>query len=131
MRGMEEASYEDRLRHLDLFSVQGRLLRADLIMVWKIFNGFSAITPDQLFTMNPSSRRGHPLKIFLPRSNLEIRKRSFAVRVVDDWNSLPADTVMSQSLESFKHSLRRDLSQHLFNISRDISIMNSSLIGLF
>ena len=94
--------------------MQGRLLRADLIMVWKIFNGFSAISPDQLFTMNPSPLRGHPLKIFLPRSELEIRKRSFAIRVVNDWNSLSADTVTAVSLDSFKRLLRRDLGQRLF-----------------
>ena len=115
--GLEETPYGERLRLLDLFSMQGRLLRADLIMVWKIFNGLCAISPDQVFTMNPSSRRGHSLKIFLPRSNLEIRKRSFAIRVVNDWNSLCETTVTSQSLDTFKRLLQRDLGQRLYDFS--------------
>ena len=117
VRGLENASYDQRLQQLDLFSMKGRLLRADLIMVWKIFNGHCAISPDQLFTMNSSSRRGHPLKIFVQRPSLEVRRRSFAVRVVRDWNSLPAETVMAQSLETFKRLLQRDLGQRLFEFN--------------
>ena len=80
----------------------------------------SALVVAAFLYCRSSSRRGHPLKIFLPQSNLEIKKRSFFLLVVDDWNSLLADTVMSQSLQSFKHSLWRDLGQRLFNYSRDL-----------
>ena len=41
--------YDQRLRHLDLFSVNGSLLRADLIFVWKIFKGQSSLTLGTLF----------------------------------------------------------------------------------
>ena len=115
VRGLEDTPYEQRLRALNLFSIQGRLLRADLIMVWKIFNGLCAVSPEQLFTLNPSGRRGHPRKIFIPRSNLDIRKRSFAIRIIDDWNSLPTETVMAGSLNVFKHLLQSDLGQRLFD----------------
>ena len=115
VRGLEDVPYEQRLRELNLFSVQGRLLRADLIMVWKIFNGQCAASPEQLFTLNPSPRRGHPLKIFVPRTNLDIRKRSFAIRVIADWNSLPTETVMASSLDTFKRLLQSDLGQRLFD----------------
>ena len=37
--GLRSLSYDDRLRALNLYSAQGRLLRADLIQYWKIFNG--------------------------------------------------------------------------------------------
>ena len=42
-------SYDQRLKTLVLYSVKGRL--ANLIKCWKIFNGMSAITPTDLFTM--------------------------------------------------------------------------------
>ena len=112
--GLEDVPYPERLRRLDLFSVQGRLLRADMIMTWKIFNGKCAIDPDQLFIMNETGRRGHPLKIFHTQVNCDVRKRSFAVRVVSNWNSLAADTVMAQSLTSFKGLLHRDLASKLY-----------------
>ena len=104
--GLEEVSYSDRLQRLNLFSVQGRLLRADLIMVWKIFNGKVPIAPDRLFIMNTLPNRGHNLKIYKPRHNLDVRKRSFAHRVVDNWNSLPSSVVNSQSLTTFKRLLQ-------------------------
>ena len=44
---------EDRLKFLDLYSVRGRYLRADIIKCWKIFHGFSPIAPDQLFVLAP------------------------------------------------------------------------------
>ena len=112
--GLEDLSYSERLNRLNLFSFQGRLLRNDLKMVWKIFNGKCAVDPDQLFVLDNSVTRGHDYKLFLPRSNLEVRRRYFSVRVIHVWNSLGADTVSSGSLEAFKRLLHRDLGQRLF-----------------
>ena len=43
IKGLEGLSYGERLSELSLFSVQGRLLRADLIQYWKIFHDLSCI----------------------------------------------------------------------------------------
>ena len=112
--GLNVLSYPERLRRLDLFSVQGRLLRADMIMTWKIFNQKCALKANELFTMNVTSRRGHSLKIFHPRVRTNLRMRAFAVRIIPTWNALAADTVESQSLDSFKRLLKRDLGDRLF-----------------
>ena len=112
--GMEGLSYLERLKELDLFSVQGRLLRADMILTWKIFKGECAIDPAMLFVMDRSARRGHSRKIFLPRSTREVRKRFFSVRVVQTWNSLSEDTVSAPTITQFKCLLYRDLGQQLF-----------------
>ena len=37
--GMCGLDYEERLRRIGLFSVEGRLLRIDLVKVWKCFHG--------------------------------------------------------------------------------------------
>ena len=115
MWNLRELSYAERLRSLDLFSVQGRLLRADLILVWKIFNGKCGISPEQIFTLNRSSLRGHPLKIYVPRTELELTRRFFSTRVVSEWNLLAADTVTASSLDSFKGLVQRDLGQKLYD----------------
>ena len=117
MRGLENLSYPERLHRLDLFSVKGRLLRADLIMVWKIFNGKCAISPEQLFVMSSFTYRGHNLKIYKPRIRLDIRRRSFACRVVADWNALSSTTVNCQTVESFKKHLQEDLGHKLFEFT--------------
>ena len=115
VRGLEEVPYSQRLQLLNLFSIQGRLLRSDLIMVWRIFNNKCAVKPEHLFTMSNSTARGHNFKIFMPRFSTDLRKRSFAVRVIHDWNSLSASTVNSVSLTTFKRLLITDLGQRLFD----------------
>ena len=112
---VQHLTYSERLRKLNLFSMYGRMLRADLILVWKIFNGKCAIRPTDLFERSYSHiTRGHAFKIQVDRSRLEIRKRSFACRVVPFWNNLASDTVIATSLNRFKSLLHRDLGDELF-----------------
>ena len=116
--GMESLSYGDRLRTLHLYSVQGRLLRADLIQCWKIFNGKSVIVPSDLFARPPHNRtRGHCHKIFPPALDTDVRKRSFSQRCICTWNALHADTVCARDLNTFKHLLDRDINDALYSFA--------------
>ena len=100
---------------MNLFSVKGRLLRADIVLVWKIVRGMCGVSADQLFILcNDSITRGHPFKIYLQHSRLECRKRFFASRVVQTWNSLSPATVMADSLTSFKRHVALDLGDMLY-----------------
>ena len=112
--GLRELPYNERLQQLNLFSVQGRLLRADMILTWKILSGKCALHAPHIFQLDNSTRRGHSKKLFLPRTRLEVRRRFFSVRVVQDWNSLSEEAVSSQTLNQFKSFLHRDLGQRLF-----------------
>ena len=70
--GISDLEYGDRLRRLNLYSVKGRLLRADLIKYYKIFNGLSVIFPRELFVMPPASHtRGHRFKVLKPLVSIE------------------------------------------------------------
>ena len=82
VRGFSELHYSDRLKKLNLTSIKGRLQRADIILCWKIFHGKCFIKPEQLFTMSTNTTRGHCFKIFKPRIRAEIRRHSFAYRVI-------------------------------------------------
>ena len=114
--GMEEMPYHARLRELNLFSLQGRLLRTDMILLWKIFHGECGINPEDLFSLISNSvTRGHPFKIFVPRSNLDIRQRFFSCRVIRTWNSLSRSTVLAETVSAFKSLLSLDLGQLLFD----------------
>ena len=118
MAGLEDQSYSDRLKKLDLFSFEGRLLRADLILIWKIFNDKSSIKADQIFQLSPlAGLRGHPYKIFVPQSRLDLRQRFFSVRTISRWNSLAANTVCANTLENFKSRLKADLGDVLYTFS--------------
>ena len=113
--GLETLPYSRRLKILNLFSLKGRLLRNDLIYVWKIFQGLTPISPESLFILNDSgATRGHSYKIFTPRCNLDIRKRFFSVRIIAHWNALSNGTVNSDNLHTFKRLLQDDLGDILF-----------------
>ena len=106
--GLRDLSYADRLEYLDLFSVQGRLVRADLILCWKIFQGQSSISPEMMFSLDTRpGNRGHRFKIYHPFAYTEARKRFFSIRCISMWNSLPDSVVASTSLTSFKSGLLR------------------------
>ena len=105
VQGLRDLCYSERLSDLGLFSIQGRLLRADLIQYWKIFHGKSSITPHSMFAQPQTDTRGHPLKIMVSRANTDIRQRFFSQRCVKLWNSLPAEVVTAQDLQSFKRGL--------------------------
>ena len=113
--GMENLEYGDRLRRLGLFSVYGRLLRIDLVNIWKSFHSDIDIGLDRLFEMAPHvGTRGHSYKLSIPVCRSELRRRWFAVRCVSIWNGLPAEVVESDSLFVFKKGVEKKLGNKLF-----------------
>ena len=115
IEGLSVLSYAERLQMLKLYSVQGRLLRADLIQCWKIFNGQSCISPDDLFDLPPQTRtRSHGYKIFPIFTRTDVRKRFFSVRCISVWNVLPAAAVHAKDLSSFKGMLESCIRDRLY-----------------
>ena len=106
IEGLRDLSYAERLGELGLYSVQGRLTRADLIQYWKIFHGNSCITARSMFAQSQTLvTRGHSLKITVSRASIDVRQRFFSQRCVNLWNSLPEDVVTAPDLRSFKRGL--------------------------
>ena len=103
--GLSDVDYGGRLRSLDLFSVKGRLLRADLIKYWKILQGESEDLLS-MFSFAPRvGTRGHLLKLVFPPRSSDARSRSFSVRCVAAWNGLPAEMVQLTDVTRFKQAL--------------------------
>ena len=112
--GFQHLNYKDRLLTLNLFSIKGRLIRLDLIQVWKVVHGHSP-SLSHLFQYPPANvTRGHNFKLFVPRALSDIRTRFFSVRVVPLWNSLPDRIVSAATLSSFKRLLVEVLGDTLF-----------------
>ena len=113
--GLQDKEYGVRLQALNLFSVKGRFLRADIIKCWKIFHGHCHISPEMLWDLNVDSRtRGHTLKIKSCRGQVDARTRFFSHRVVRDWNGLPGWLVQEHSLPQFKKGLATALGDKLY-----------------
>ena len=114
--GLGGLAYHDRLNALKLFSIQGRLLRADLIQCWKIFHGKSCLPPESLFCLSQHNRtRGHSLKVIAPTVVTDVRKRFFSVRCVSTWNSLPPEAVCVPDLKGFKGFLEKHITDRLYS----------------
>jgi hypothetical protein len=113
INGIKDKGYEDKLRCLNLTTLETRRLRGDLIEVFKMFKGFDNLDPSQFFELNNLLTRGHSLKLVKPRCRLDVRKISFAHWIVDVWNSLDNVTVACASTNRFKKRTR-----HIFVWSR-------------
>ena len=104
IRGMEHLSYEDRLRELDLFRLEKRRLREDLIAAFQYLKGAFKEEEDKLYTQSDSDRTvgiGFILKEGRFRAN--VREKFFTHKVVRCWNRLPRQGVD----EAFKATLDR------------------------
>ena len=104
--GQRGKSYEQRLRDLNLFSLERRRARGDLIETFKIVKGLTGLTVDELFTTAHSQiTRGHSCKLQRNYARLKIRANFFTQRVVPLWNRLPEEVISCTSVDTFKIAL--------------------------
>ena len=76
--GWNKHCYSDRLTICNLFTLEDRRLRGDLIQVFKILKGFDKVNYQNFFELDQdTSRRGHTLKLVKPRARLDIRNHFF------------------------------------------------------
>jgi len=87
--------------------LETRILRADLIEVYKILRGFEGTDEVKFFQRGVGCTRGHDWKLFKKRVNLDAGKFSFGNRVCDEWNKLPMWVVNVESMNDFKGNLDR------------------------
>ena len=134
IEGLEGLSYLDRLNDFGLTTLETRFLRADLLEVYKIFNGLDSLSAERFFVREVEMTRGHNYKLFKKRVRLDVGKYGFGSRVCNEWNLLAEDVVSAGSQNTFKakldHHLRnvRDLFKH-YCFSPIIVIPGSALAG--
>jgi len=104
---MKNLSYSQRLSKLELYSLERRRLRGDLIEMYTILTGKEDVNCQHFFqpARDCYGLRGHSLKIFVHRSRLNCRKYFFSQRSVGEWNRLPQEVVDAPSVNAFKNRL--------------------------
>ena len=107
VNGFKNQSYTERLKLLNLTTLEKRRKRDDLIEACKTITEKEDVEPESLFTIadNIHHLRGHKLRIYKQPCRLNLRKNFFTQRVVNDWNRLPSYIVEEPSINSFKNRL--------------------------
>jgi len=115
---LKALSFPERLNRLNLWTLEERRVRADLIEVYKMVHGLSTIPFEDLFEVDNSRRpRGRSLRLLKKRCRRDIRLYFFSERVVNVWNSLDDQSVTASSSNSFKSNLSR-LRRHSMGLLR-------------
>ncbi|CAM4429601.1 unnamed protein product [Caretta caretta] len=106
IQGMENLSYERRLKELGLFSLTKRRLRGDMIALYKYIRGINTGEGEELFKLSTNvDTRTNGYKLATRKFRLEIRQRFLTIRGVKFWNSLPRESVGAKDLSGFKIKL--------------------------
>ena len=104
--GMKGLTYEERLNSLGLYSLEFRRMRGGLIEIDKILKRIHKVNADQMFpVVGQSTTRGYRYRLRGGRFKTEMRRNYFSQRVVNLWNSLPHNSVESESLNGFKKEI--------------------------
>ena len=105
---LKDKTYEERLKEMNLPTLQDRRERGDLITMYKLVNGMERIDGQNLVTViggGNSRTRGHSKKILKSQCLRDVKKYSFPHRVVDAWNGLSEEVVLAPSVHAFKEGL--------------------------
>ena len=103
VKGFSDLPYSARLAELNLYPLESRRIRGDLMLLFHLFQ-----TGDvhDFFTLTAQKHlRGHDKKLILPHCRTRIRHNFFTLRVISTWNALPEEIVHSPSKTTFKRLL--------------------------
>ena len=110
VEGCKELTYVERLRKLGPTTLETRRARADLLEVYKMFNGMEGLNIEDFWERAVGGRtRGHQFKLYKKRFRTNFGKYSFGNRVVIEWISLPEHIVMARDVKEFKRRLDHHL----------------------
>lgn len=109
--GLRGNSYNEKLRELEMQSLETRRRRFDLIQVYKIMNNLVNVNSSQWFqkvsdtNIRNTRQTADLLALVIPRTKTSNRQSFFSIRAAEYWNSLPSDIRNAANLSQFKNKL--------------------------
>ena len=105
--GLKGNTYEEKLKEVGLTSLVERRGRGDMIQVWKILHNHDNVK-NCWFKMASESLRETRLtssawNLNLPKTNSDLRRNFFSIRIINRWNALPEHIKSAKSLNLFKN----------------------------
>ena len=103
-------SYTHRLNIFNIESLEYRRKKFDLVLVYKLLNGYIDVDSDHFFLKSTfyqtyNLRRHNQCLNPLKTAKNNIKNNFFAIRSLNIWNKLPNNLVKSESLKIFKKNL--------------------------
>jgi hypothetical protein len=111
--GLKSRIYEERCSEIGLKTLADRRQEQGMALAYKFSKGVGNLKTDVLFERIPARTgpvtrlAGSGENFLVPRARLDVRKQSFAVRAVRNWNDLPIEVKMATNKEQFKRALRK------------------------
>ena len=115
IKGISHLEYEERLKSLNLPTLEKRRTYLDLVQAFRLYRGLDCLD-HPLFRMvknvhSKNTRQAEQLNWITEKAQQDLRKNFFSQRVVHDWNNMPVNLKNMTSLSQFK----TQLSHHLFS----------------
>ena len=105
-QGRGEMSYEDRCKMLRWSQLADRRLYFSLIECYKLVFGLNSLCFSDFFEFaSKRTRSNHNYKLQVKSANCNCYKYSFFVKIIREWNDLPANVVEIGNLRRFKTAL--------------------------
>lgn len=108
-------SYEDRLRSLQLPTLEFRRTFCDMVQVYKHLHFYDKATIPKKTTHRPRPNRQHKDELqpnFASDGFRGPQTKSFYYRTIPTWNKLPSEVVAAVSIKGFKEKLKEAWKSH-------------------
>ena len=104
--GLENMSYDARLKALNMITLERRRLHFDLIFCFKLLKGLIGGVPENYgLVLSTRKSRVNSFKLVINNPRIDARKYFFSSRICEPWNSLPDSVVLLNNVNSFKCQL--------------------------
>ena len=105
---LAEMQYEERLKAMNLPTLEQRRERGDLIQVYKLMTGLDKVDNEKMFLREENEcrrTRSHSKKLKKGTCLKDVKKYSFPHRCIETWNGLSEEVVSAKSVHTFKGKL--------------------------
>ena len=107
--GLQSKEYEDKLKELNLQSLEERRIRYDMMQVFKFMHNYDDVERRQFFqtegedSVRVTKQSSDALNIIKTRCRTEVRRNFFTNRVAEKWNKVPEYVKRAGNIKPFKY----------------------------
>ena len=103
--GLWDKSYTERLNILKTCSLEQRRLKLDITFLFKFLKVYINIESEKYFEFKSNRTRGHSMALREHKVKKDLKKFSFAQRIIKVWNYLPEEVISARTVNNFKTKL--------------------------